>query len=787
MSASPAVRPMNIIEKIICHHAQGLSVPSVAPGDAVCVAVDWSMVRNRAQATQPRDPPPRSPPRSYPPSSHPHYLQANELTLVGINDMYTKIGRPPLANKARVWLAVDHTVDPRNYAEPKPAALIKLAEEWAAETGVAEFDFWRPNTTIMHTEFARQRAQPGQIVIGADSHTCSAGGMGALAIGLGAGDVVLPLVTGQTWLQVPETLLIEFVGEPAFGVGGKDIILHVLGLLKRGTVANERAVEWRGPGLRFMSTDARFAIANMTTEFGGIAGVCEADGVTAAALAARAPGADAARSHAADALYFRADAGAQYADRYVIDRGEVRTSVALYPSPDNCRPVAQLAAEGMPIDGAFIGACTTTQEELILAALVLEEAMRAGVTPVATPRAGARRVTPGSLAILEYLRQHGLVDIYERAGFIVGAPGCSYCLGIAADVAGEGEVWLSSQNRNFKNRMGKGSLANLASAAVVAASALAMAVTDPAPYLARIDRARFDALRQWIPQPALCHSSSSGSSSEAKPAPPAPTFTVSEPAPALVAAGAPPAVDDPRLADPSVWASLPTSVRGRVQRFGDMVDTDAIIPAQMMGGSPADMVRYGGRADMGEDEFLGTKAFAYVRPEFSGRVRGGGTIVVGGEGFGCGSSREEAVRALKASGVQAVIAKSFAFIYARNQPNMNLLGILVREPAFYELAGEGADVEVDVAARCVRVHSSGEGAQPLQQPASFPFTLSRMEERFHQAGGVEKLFKTFRKELFKALVKGPSLPKPLGGAGGAEGGCAADGAAKPAGAAKLAW
>ena len=121
---------------------------------------------------------------------------ANELTLVGMSDMYTKIGRPGVADKERVWLAVDHTVDPRNYADPKPTALIKLADDFAEETGIT--DYWRPNTTIMHTEFARQRAQPGQIVIGADSHTCSGGGMGALAIGLGAGDVVLPLVAIAT-------------------------------------------------------------------------------------------------------------------------------------------------------------------------------------------------------------------------------------------------------------------------------------------------------------------------------------------------------------------------------------------------------------------------------------------------------------------------------------------------------------------------------------------------------------------------------------------------------------
>jgi homoaconitate hydratase len=138
---------------------------------------------------------------------------------VGITDMYKKFGKPGVFDKERVWLAVDHTVDPRIYDQPKPTALIRLSDEFAAETDIT--DYWPKNTTIMHTEFARQRAQPGQIVIGADSHTCSAGGMGAFACGLGAADVAVPLVTGQTWFQVPETVLIEFVGAPRFGVGGE--------------------------------------------------------------------------------------------------------------------------------------------------------------------------------------------------------------------------------------------------------------------------------------------------------------------------------------------------------------------------------------------------------------------------------------------------------------------------------------------------------------------------------------------------------------------------------------
>ena len=716
---------MNLIEKIIAHHGVGLTKPTVKPGEAVCVRVDWTM--------------------------------ANELTLVGINDMWTKIGRPPVFDKERVWLALDHTIDPRNLNEPKPAALIKLADDFLAETQIT--DFWGPNTTIMHTEFARQRAQPGQIVIGADSHTCSAGGMGALAIGLGAGDVTLPLVTGHTWIQVPEVCRIEFVGEPRFGVGGKDIILHVMMILKRNTVANERACEWAGPGLRFMSADARFAIANMTTEFGGIAGVFEADEQTARALSARKEGAGA--NHKGEALYFRGDPGAEYAFKHTIDLSDVEPLVALFPSPDNCKLVREIASQSEPmkLDGCFIGACTTTQEDLILAALVLEEAMKQGLKPSMLSKPGNRRVTPGSLQIISYLKQHGLIEIYERAGFVVGAPGCSYCLGIAADVAGDGEVWLSSQNRNFRNRMGKGSIANLASAVVVAASSFSMTVTDPAPFLAKIDIARFDQLREWVlsAAPGACHGSTSSPNDVSA------AFTITEPKPELVDPSQIGDDEDPALSDPAVWAHLPTQVRGKVQRFGDMVDTDAIIPAQMMGCSPADMVKHGGRADMTEDEFLGSKCFAYVRPEFSSRVKDGMTVVVGGEGFGCGSSREEAVRSLKHAGVHAVIAKSFAFIYARNQPNMSLLGVVVKDEDFYARANEGSDVEVNVDSRTVTVYGN-EGAK------SFPFTLSTMEERFLQAGGVEKLYKVFKKGLFKALVKGPNnVAKPIKG-----GGCGSD-------------
>jgi homoaconitase/3-isopropylmalate dehydratase large subunit len=122
-----------------------------------------------------------------------------------------------------------------------------------------------PQYTILHTEFYRERAQPGMIIIGSDSHTCSSGALGCLAIGLGAADVTLPLVTGETWFKVPESVNIRLVGIPKPWVGGKDVILYILQQLKRNTVASGRIVEFTGPGTKHLSSDARFAIANMTT------------------------------------------------------------------------------------------------------------------------------------------------------------------------------------------------------------------------------------------------------------------------------------------------------------------------------------------------------------------------------------------------------------------------------------------------------------------------------------------------------------------------------------------
>jgi homoaconitate hydratase len=324
--------------------------------------------------------------------------------------------------------------------------------------------------------------------------------------------------------------------------------------------------------------------------------------------------------------------------------------VAVPFAPDNVVPVDKEA--GRKLDGAFIGACTTTEEELVLGALVLEAALASGAVPVASAN---RLVVPGDLAIQRNLREAGLWSVYERAGFTVDPPGCSMCLGVASRKAGKGEVWLSSQNRNFKNRMGEGSLAYLASGATVAASAVGMAIADPRPLLARVDRDRYARLLGRDGARRL------------------PEVTVVEPEIA-VAAGA-------TAAAGAGGAKARPPLVGQVQRFGDAIDTDAIIPGEF--------------CHLTSLEELGAKAFVFVKPDFVEKVRGGADIVVAGEGWGSGSSREQAVWALQGAGIRLVVARSFAFIHKRNLVNEALPFVTVEDDEFYRLAEEGATVSID--------------------------------------------------------------------------------------------
>ncbi|PKX91257.1 aconitase family protein [Aspergillus novofumigatus IBT 16806] len=666
-SRPPGRRGMTLSEKIFALHDVAHR-GRVAPGDLIRVDVDWVI--------------------------------ASEASWAGMETTYNDLGKPGIHRNDRFWLAGDHVVDPRIRDVPKVRALIDASERAKRVFKMTEYQ--GTNYTILHTEFYRERAQPGMLIIGSDSHTCSSGALGCLAIGLGAADVTLPLVTGETWFKVPESIHIRLLGVPKPGIGGKDVILYILQQLKRDTVASDRIVEFSGAGAQYLSADARFAICNMTAELGGITGVFVPDHITRDFVAKRR-----LQQHKNLSTYFRPDNDAQYAAELDIDLGNVQSFFARYPRPDDVVPVSDYA--GMRLDGCFIGACTTTEEDLILAALVLEQGLKKGYRPV---KHGKRKMVPGSMPILRRLRELCLTDVYEAAGFEIGVPGCSYCVGMSADQAAPGEVWLSSQNRNFENRMGKGSIGHLGSAAAVAASSFEMKLTDPHDLLRGINWERWISLRE-----SSGPSANTGSSSH---------LTYVEPSGSRALA--------PERTVSSIFSRytqeprFPGTLRGKVQLLGDFIDTDALAPAEFL-------------MDMKTNEQSGLHCLQYTDPLFRQRAQEGFNIVVAGQAFGCGSSREQAVMALLGCSIKCVIAKSFAFIFQRNMPNLGLLGITMPNQSFYAAAKDGSEISIDLHAHVIHIDG-----------LRFEFESSQMEQELFRHGGITSAFLKFGNRLFEELT-----------------------------------
>jgi aconitate hydratase/homoaconitate hydratase len=327
--------------------------------------------------------------------------------------------------------------------------------------------------------------------------------------------------------------------------------------------------------------------------------------------------------------------------------------------------------------------------------------MEEGKKPLESPN---RLVVPGSLVISNNLRKKGLLEVFERAGFRVGPPGCSMCLGIASDKAGVGENWLTSQNRNFENRMGPGSIAWLASAPTVAASALDLKITDPRALLERITQEEF---QSCLPGGKTV-----------------PAVTITEPKVDLRAG------DVHARANGGPSSNGEGVIEGRVQLFGDHVDTDAIIPGEF--------------CHLTDPDQIGKVAFHYVRPDFGERVARGENILVAGEGWGSGSSREHAVWALKYGGVNAIIAKSFAFIHKRNLVNEAVPFFTVTDPQFYERAKDGMPISIRAADGVIVLGGKEYRSEPV----------SEIAHTIQSAGGIVPAVEKHGQETFDVLTAG---------------------------------
>jgi 3-isopropylmalate/(R)-2-methylmalate dehydratase large subunit len=362
-----------------------------------------------------------------------------------------------------------------DHAAPSPRAELSNAQrtlrDFCAETGATLSDI---EQGISHQRVAESYAKPGDIVIGADSHTCTAGALGAFGTGMGSTDVAVGMASGKTWLRVPETVRIE-VADPvadgeasvwpgpfAVGVTAKDLMLAIIGAVGADGATYE-ALEFGGEAVERLPMHERLTLANMSVEAGAKAGMIASDEVTHAYLKER--------GREADWRPLAPAAGAVYERVLTFAARDVVPMMAAPHAVDNAHPVADLA--GTRIDQVFIGTCTNGRlEDLRAAAVVLRGRRRAPHTRLI--------ITPASQAVQRAAAAEGLLEVFIDAGAVFTTPGCGPCVGVHAGVPADGEVCVTTQNRNFQGRMGNPQASiYLASPVTAAACAVAGAIADP--------------------------------------------------------------------------------------------------------------------------------------------------------------------------------------------------------------------------------------------------------------------------------------------------------------------
>ncbi len=382
---------------------------------------------------------------------------ASELSGVVAIEEFEKIRGARVFDPDKVVLVMDHFTPNKDI---KSAEIVKRCKEFARKHGVRFYDVGRAG--IQHILLPEKGlVSPGDLIAGADSHTCTYGFLAAFGTGIGSTDAAAAMALGEMWLKVPETVLIEYHGAPPPWVGGKDIILRTIGELGVDG-ARYQAMEMTGDALQHLSMADRFSMANMAIEAGAKTGLIPADEKTEAFLAARG---------ARPGFVCRSDPDAEFAARYEFDISQFEPYIAVPYLPENVKPVSELA--GLEIDQVVIGMCTNGNLEDLRAAASLLKGRKVH------PRVRAI-IIPGSQQVyLDALRE-GLLEIFIEADCAVSTPTCGPCLGGHMGVLAAGERCVSTSNRNFRGRMGHPtSEVYLANPYVAAASAIAGAIASP--------------------------------------------------------------------------------------------------------------------------------------------------------------------------------------------------------------------------------------------------------------------------------------------------------------------
>ena len=363
-------------------------------------------------------------------------------------------------HKDKIALVMDHFVPNKDI---KSAQHCKCVREFAHKHQITNF-FDVGEMGIEHALLPEKGLTvAGDVVIGADSHTCTYGALGAFSTGVGSTDMAAGMATGKAWFKVPSALKFVLTGTLPRWVSGKDVILHIIGMIGVDG-ALYKSMEFVGDGVSGLSMDDRFTIANMAIEAGGKNGIFPVDDKTIEYM----------RSHSKkEFTVYEADADAEYDQEYVIDLGKLEPMVAFPHLPENTKGISQIGEE-IAIDQSVIGSCTNGRmEDLRCAANILKERkVKKGVRCI---------VIPATQEIYLQAIEEGLVKIFVEAGAVVSTPTCGPCLGGYMGILAEGERCISTTNRNFVGRMGHvESEVYLASPAVAAASAVTGKISAPA-------------------------------------------------------------------------------------------------------------------------------------------------------------------------------------------------------------------------------------------------------------------------------------------------------------------
>ena len=360
------------------------------------------------------------------------------------------------ANPEKTILFMDH-------AAPSPQSALSndhmFLRQFAAQTGVKLSDV---GEGVCHQIVAESYARPGDVIVGSDSHTVMAGGIGAFATGMGSSDVAIAMALGKTWFRVPEAVKVQVSGSFQRGVFSKDLILHLIGRIGADG-ATYLSLEFSGEAVDKMSMPERLTISNMAVEAGAKVGLFPSDKITKEYLESRGRG--------KDYQPIAADADAKYAQTLNIDLNKLEPTISKPHTVDNTAAVGEL--KGTRIQQAFIGTCTNGRlEDIALAASILKGKKRHPSTRLI--------VGPASKEILLQAIKKGYISTLIESGAIIVPPGCGPCLGLHQGVLGNGEACISTANRNFKGRMGNpDSFIYLASVATAAVSAIKGEIADP--------------------------------------------------------------------------------------------------------------------------------------------------------------------------------------------------------------------------------------------------------------------------------------------------------------------